>query len=402
MIPRNFDAITKADIEALVANAVAEGRAIEYKQQLPGGTDDDKKEFFADVSSFANAAGGDLIFGVADKRDGNGKSTGIPEKADGLAGVNVDEQIRRLDDMLRSGIEPRIPGCRIRNIDGFASGPVLVIRIPKSWAGPHMVTFKNLSRFFSRTSAGKQQLDVGEIRSAFTATGDLRARITDFRTERLGKIVANEAPIDLAATPKIVLHLVPLSILNPESQIVFTMLENDPNLAAPIQQFNSYNNRHNLDGFLSYHLPRSGVASAGYCQVFRSGALEAVDADLLQQSNYPNLIASTHVEQKILHATTRYFKTAKQLGVPLPLIVMMTLFGVKGYGIATGSTWSNFRPTHTIDRDALLLPDVLIEDYNTPADVALKPIFDALWQAGGMNGCQHYNEKGHWSALTNY
>ena len=73
MIPRDFDAITKADIEALVANAVAEGRALEYKQQLPGNGDEDKKEFLADVSSFANAGGGDIVFGVVEKRDGDNK-----------------------------------------------------------------------------------------------------------------------------------------------------------------------------------------------------------------------------------------------------------------------------------------------------------------------------------------
>jgi len=400
MIPRDFDAITKADIEALVANAVAEGRALEYKQQLPGNGDEDKKEFLADVSSFANAGGGDLVFGVVEKRDGDNKPTNLPEKAEGLAGINAGAEINRLVAIIQSGIEPRIPGCRIRSIDGFASGPVLVIRIPKSWAGPHMVTFKNLSRFFSRTSAGKQQLDVGEIRSAFTASGDLRAKITAFRTERLGKIIANEAAIDLPSTPKIVLHLVPLSILNPDNQIGFALLENDPNLGAPIQN-NSYNNRHNLDGFLSFN-SNGKAGNVGYCQVFRSGAIEAVDADLLQQSNYSSLIASTHVEQKILQTTARYFKTAKQLGVPLPLIITLTLTGVKGYGIASGSVYQNFRPTHTIDRDTLLLPDVLLEDYTTSADVVLKPIFDALWQAGGMNGCQHYDEKGRWNALTNY
>jgi len=383
-----------------VANAVAEGRALEYKQQLPGNGDEDKREFLADVSSFANAGGGDIIFGVVEKRDGENKPTNLPEKAEGLAGINAGAEINRLDAIIQSGIEPRISGCRLRSIDGFASGPVLVIRIPKSWAGPHMVTFKNLSRFFSRTSAGKQQLDVGEIRSAFTASGDLRAKITTFRTERLGKIIANEAPIDLAAGPKIVLHLVPLSILNPDSQIGFALLENDPNLGAPIQN-SSYNNRHNLDGFLSFN-SNSKAGGIGYCQVFRSGAIEAVDAELLNNRDGSKLVASTYVEQKILQTTARYFKTAKQLGVPLPLIMMVSLFGVKDYGIATGSAWHNFRPTHTIDRDALLLPDVLIEDYNSPADVALKPIFDALWQASGMNGCQHYDEKGRWNALTNY
>ena len=46
---------TRDDIDALVADAVKEGRTIEYKQAMPGGADADRKEFLADVSSFANA-----------------------------------------------------------------------------------------------------------------------------------------------------------------------------------------------------------------------------------------------------------------------------------------------------------------------------------------------------------
>jgi len=396
MIPRDFDVISKADIDALVVNVVAEGRALEYKQKLPDGTDDDKREFLADVSSIANAAGGDLIYGVTEKRDAYGKPTGTPERVDGLAGINADAEIRRLDEIIRAGIEPRIPGYRIRAVDGFSAGSVLLIRIPKSWTAPHMVVFKNNSRFFSRTSAGKYQLDVSEIRSAFTATGDLRSKITAFRTERLGKIISNEGPVSLPVTPKLILHLVPLTILDPVSQIDLKPLESDPNLAAPIQN-TSYNNRHNLDGFLSYNLSRSSGDGTGYCQVFRSGAFEAVDADLFDQSNYPKLIASTYVEQKILHATARLFKTAQKLGVPLPLIVMVTTSNLKGYALATSSAYQNFRPMHTIDRDVLLLPDVLLEDFSMPADVILKPIFDAFWQAAGMSCCDHYDVQGHWT-----
>jgi len=79
----------------------------------------------------------------------------------------------------------------------------------------------------------------GEIRSAFTASGDLRTRISAFRTDRLGKILANEAPVSLPATPKIVLHLVPLSILDPGAQSDLQPLNQDPNLAAPIQDRNT-------------------------------------------------------------------------------------------------------------------------------------------------------------------
>ena len=63
MIPKEFDAITKADIDALVTNAVTERRTIEYKQQLPDNGDEGKREFLADVSSFANAGGGATGFG---------------------------------------------------------------------------------------------------------------------------------------------------------------------------------------------------------------------------------------------------------------------------------------------------------------------------------------------------
>src|SRR6185295_5139153 len=92
MIPRAFEAIAKQDIEALVTNAVSEGRTIEYKEQLPGGSDDDRREFLADASSFANAAGGDLIYGIREKRNAGGQATGMPEGAEGLPSINPDAE----------------------------------------------------------------------------------------------------------------------------------------------------------------------------------------------------------------------------------------------------------------------------------------------------------------------
>jgi hypothetical protein len=53
-----FDQIGKDEIDSLVENEVREGKTLEYKEKLAGSTDSEKKEFLADVSSFANAAGG--------------------------------------------------------------------------------------------------------------------------------------------------------------------------------------------------------------------------------------------------------------------------------------------------------------------------------------------------------
>jgi len=64
MILKLLNAITEEDLQSLITNGVAEGRTIDYKRDLPGNSDGDKKEFLADVSSFANTGGGDLVFGM--------------------------------------------------------------------------------------------------------------------------------------------------------------------------------------------------------------------------------------------------------------------------------------------------------------------------------------------------
>ena len=39
----------------------------------------------------------------------------------------------------------------------------IIVRVPNSLNRPHMVVFKQWSRFYSRNSAGKYQLDVHEL-----------------------------------------------------------------------------------------------------------------------------------------------------------------------------------------------------------------------------------------------
>jgi hypothetical protein len=103
-----------------------------------------------------------MIFGITDERDTNGKSTGLPGSADGLSLMNVSEAIARLENLVRDGLDPRIQGIQWQQVEGFQKGSILIIRIPKSWTGPHMVTAGGVSRFYSRNSTGKYPLDVGD------------------------------------------------------------------------------------------------------------------------------------------------------------------------------------------------------------------------------------------------
>src|SRR5690349_19490770 len=91
-----LDAISAYHLQELVDNKFAECKTIEYKQTLPGNRDSDRVEFLADVSSFANAGGGDLIYGIVEH-------TGIPSDVCGLSISDTDRECLRLESMIRDG-----------------------------------------------------------------------------------------------------------------------------------------------------------------------------------------------------------------------------------------------------------------------------------------------------------
>lgn len=180
--------VDHATLQALVENRVPEGKTIEYKRKLPGRSDGDVVPLLGAAASFANTAGGDLLLGVETK-------DGIPVELPGIEIASVDREILRLEHVLLNGLEPRVPRPELGPVEVATGRYVLIIRIPRSWVGPHRVQ-KN-SKFYARTSAGRYELDVGELRAAFTASEAIPTRIRDFRTERLARIHSRETPVPL-------------------------------------------------------------------------------------------------------------------------------------------------------------------------------------------------------------
>lgn len=380
MIPKPLDEIDKSAVDALVSGKTAERRTLDYKELLPGTTDDEKKEFLYDVSSFANAAGGDLIFGVTDQKGTDGKPTGIPEVANGVPIANVSVEIARLENILQSSVAPRIPSVQFHEVAGFPAGPVLVLRIPKSWAAPHMVTYKNVGRFYSRNSTGKYPLDVFEIRTAFALSEALPERLRAFRQTRLAAIVAGETPIALPAGAKVVLHVVPIASLSSATTIDVkaaappNVIETTAPIASP-----SWDTRFNFDGLLSFN-----SRTNNYVQLFRSGAMEAIDTTLLTLYDpYPDFVSITELKKRITAAVLRCIKLQIELGLLPPAVVMVTLLGVKGFkAINRFPTFGSY----SIDHDTLILPDVMIESLESSLfEQILRPIFDTVAQSAGLS-----------------
>lgn len=160
-----------------------------------------------------------MFNGLKEERDQQNNKTGKPERTIGISNETGDQAKLRLENMIRDGLAPRLK-VQIKSIDGFTYGPVVVIRIPQSFSAPHMVI--SSSRFYSRNSAGKYPLDVGEIRSSFLLSEALPERIKRFREQRLFDIVADQTPVHLVSDRRTVIHLIPISSFLHGSKIIET------------------------------------------------------------------------------------------------------------------------------------------------------------------------------------
>ena len=380
-----LEQLSKEHLQGLVDDAVVEGRELEYKKAV-GRDDAAKREFLADVSSFANAAGGDLLIGVADE---NGAATALP----GTPRAAADAEILRLENIVRDGVDPRIPGMRMRAVAVTDEAIVIVIRIPRSWAAPHIVTFQRSSRFYSRNSAGKYQLDAGEIRAAFVASEGARSFLRSFRLERLGRLAANDGPVALLPNPKTVLHVVPLSAADASLRFDVVGLGETHNPYFRPLYGSAWNTRINFDGALADAPHPSGVAGA-YTQVFHSGAVEGVEAVMLRREDggKPHKIPSTALEKALIDALSMYAHLLGGLDVPGPFVLALSLLDVRGLEMAVDIR--RFESGYPIDRRDLIIPETVVDDLAQRADVLLRPHLDAIWQATGHAGSPNYDDDG--------
>lgn len=396
MIEKDLAAITSADLELLVANKTHEGRALDYKRDLNLSKDEDKRELARDVSSFANATGGDLVFGIQEARDGDGKGLGYPEKIIGVPLENFDMTKQRIESIIRDNVDPRVPGISIHKIDGFERGPALLVRVPRSWGGPHMVSFANQTHFYSRNNSGKQPLDVREIRSLFIASAEVEQQVRRFRSDRLARIVAGETPVTMEPGAKLVIHVVPLGTGEARTLDVQALDASTNPMLMPVDYSNSTSSRFNLDGLLSYFPPGDGPTWS-YSQAFRTGAFEGLDVVPLDGSKEPRGLYPLPVERSVVRAVEMYLRILRWQRVESPVVVFLALLGVRGARIyehrGRDAPW---RRSATIDHDPVLLPDVLLEGSTPDVPSLLRPMFDALWQASGWPRSFGYDDKGRW------
>ena len=59
--------IEESDLKNLIGTSEQESRILDFKQRLPGKDTKSKRSFVHDIASFANAGGGTILYGIAEK-----------------------------------------------------------------------------------------------------------------------------------------------------------------------------------------------------------------------------------------------------------------------------------------------------------------------------------------------
>jgi len=194
MMPsKRLEEIGGQDIMGLISDKVPESQYIEYKREPWGNSSAERKESLYDITAFANAYGGDIIVGI--QTDGDIPVEVVPP-AD-AANLQSDLQKRVI-----AGVDPRIPGLRIRPV-GTPKGDVLLIRVPRSGRSPHMVTLEGTNKFYRRHGKDKLLMSVDEIGDAFLVTGQRVERGLDIiaRHQQAAPSAADGPMLCMASLP---------------------------------------------------------------------------------------------------------------------------------------------------------------------------------------------------------
>ncbi|MGR3303436.1 MAG: AlbA family DNA-binding domain-containing protein [Candidatus Scalindua sp.] len=381
-----LDDVTIDDINTLVQDGVTESRTLDYKLKLHLATDGGNKEFLKDVSAFSNTMGGYLVYGIKEDE-------GVPKSIQGVEVRDFDKFKLHCENLLRSGVDPVIRGVDFRAIDLAGNKKIVIIEIPKSISSPHVVKIKKHFKFYGRNSGGVHQLEVDDLRKTFLASETLATKIRGFRNDRLSKIVTGETPLLMCSGAKIVLHIIPVSSF--ELGKWYDVGDNNTQDFPPITA-RGWNHRMNFDGLITYLDTRDKGITYSYAQVFRNGIIEAIDGYMLQDRNDgKKTIPSAAYEIRLIEGLKKYLSSIEKLGIEFPVWICLSLLGVEGYTMALGpSYWLD--DNYPIDRNELILPEIQVENNETPVEYILKPAFDLVWNACGFKNSYNYDEDGNW------
>ncbi len=212
------------------------------------------------------------------------------------------------------------------------------------------------------------------------------------RDDRLSKMDSAELPVTLFDAPRAILHLVPASALEAGSHVTIQALPAAAPQQGPLGE--EVENVFNFEGFVQRVAGEDGT-SLSYVQLFRSGLVEIVHANLLTSDDDESVIDTARLERTLLGAARQWTGLQKELGACAPVFVMLSLQRTRDLSL-DGDEKAARGAAHPIDRDELIVPEAVLLSFDDDLAKAVKPLFDALWNAAGYAQSKNFSRDGEW------
>ena len=170
------DAYTIEDIQSLIDIQAEENTYYEFKDARAI-DDKQKAEISKDVSAFANADGGVIIYGLNEDRN--------THKAVGLSFVDTLKYSKEwLENVIHSNIHRKIDNLRIYKVDNphNINESIYIVKIPRSSNAPHM---SSDNKFYKRANFKVIAMEEYEVRDSYYRTQHSVLEIYDWYIERV-------------------------------------------------------------------------------------------------------------------------------------------------------------------------------------------------------------------------
>jgi hypothetical protein len=239
----------------------------------------------------------------------------------------------------------------------------------------------------TRTSAGKVEMDILQVRDAFLQSAAAEERAQEFYNQRINEHGKNFSPD--GEYPRVLVHLLPLdSFVRPPKYRVGELLAQGQSF-LPIGTYNQ-THRVNLDGLVFYDGPNDNSR----VQIFRNGCVEGLYRcnSTFDDSKIP-AIPIPRLELIIMERLPQWIAGLGALGMHPPIAIYISLLGL-GRGKIFFSDGDGLLFTRPTPADQLRLPDTVLTDAAQSLGPVLRYTFDALWNSFNEPKSPNFDESG--------
>lgn len=376
--------LQEQDIQRLVDDQVEERDTVEYKRDMYGNSDDDKREMLKDITSMANHRGGYIVIGI------EAEDEEIPTD---IVGIKAGNHIERITSSCLDNIDKRMVGLEIEDIPLSNGRVVIIISIPESINIPHMITYKGLNQFWKRHGRQKDKMTIDEIGEAFDRRLSNLNRLDRLLFTRKAQILENigsETQMVISASPA---FLGDEMIFNNQDNNLRQMILNPPQ-QLPRGRISCGQPYPTIKGLRAdQSTPYYSTPSFNeYIEVFSNGYIE-FGKQIERKGEYGTYIASG-VEIPLIVNFMRFIRSVYEQYLPLrPLVLSLSILNAKGIWLAVSSHSSENSKVKWQEQH-LELGKFYAENISAERKLLTKAICDRLYQAFNREQCNLFDGAG--------